>query len=749
MEKTLKELYREQYECYTKLSQEDIERLYASEGIELDSLEIQLKELKNEIKRKKDELPSPEERLLSTIFGTDRYAEQELNEIKRLEQQFNDLEKTYNNLSFQSEFDIEDMLKVIKTKIENKRKLMEANNAKNIEKKELALKQEIKELENKYELLQRKYNNFYKQFHKVVRGIIPKNRKFPSKELRNKIVEGTLGIAKYWATIYFRKSDNTQSFDDLHQIANQALISAAYYYIPSNRAKFTTYARKCIENQLKKAVYSSKKMKKRPYNAKDFFQKEKDLINYVKWFLNASSCVSENNILECYPHVLRRFRIKIREYNRELSLFGEYKRSFQSCSYASAKNRERFDEIISNVIKILKNSKLKVLLSEDEINLINLWLNYNNELTPLNELFYYLNSYIKKLDQIEKFLNIEKKLQSKNDGITPSLQEILEEFNKRIKIKNKEKYRLKQEGFYKKMPFSYKTPATYYGLYMDEYNVDPLISADLYEDGYNASKAKEKDDILREREDSGDYYWWQINNFIDEIKALDIQDNQRIVFDYDSDFEEIEDYYVHRVGKEVHTSLGYYKIFTKEEAIKELEKLLQKYENDDDYLKRILKERKDNVNNLLNEVNSEIFEYNKEMRAIEDKYVEGSSYEKYLKEDDILNIKSNIELLYAEDLELFILLNDNKERNRTFAFPVEEEALSNLFMQDYYKELDKLTNLEREVLLRYFDSLGQHSVTAKEIGNDLGITPAKVYKEKDKALKKLQNSKIMQSYIEE
>ena len=70
-------------------------------------------------------------------------------------------------------------------------------------------------------------------------------------------------------------------------------------------------------------------------------------------------------------------------------------------------------------------------------------------------------------------------------------------------------------------------------------------------------------------------------------------------------------------------------------------------------------------------------------------------------------------------------------------------------MQDYYKELDKLTYLEREVLLRYFDSLGQHSVTAKEIGNDLGITPAKVYKEKDKALKKLQNSKIMQSYIEE
>ena len=130
------------------------------------------------------------------------------------------------------------------------------------------------------------------------------------------------------------------------------------------------------------------------------------------------------------------------------------------------------------------------------------------------------------------------------------------------------------------------------------------------------------------------------------------------------------------------------------------------------------------------------------------KFFEGPNYKTYLKEQDVIKTKNDIELLYGEDLELFILLNGINTQ-KTCDLTVEEEVFNNLFMSDYYKELENLTKLEREVLLKYYDENGQHSVTAKEISSELGITVDKVYKVRTRALKKLQNSKIMQSYLEE
>lgn len=749
MEKTMKELYREQYQTFSKLSQEEIEELYLSEGIEFESIKNQLDNLKQIIERKKDELPSEEDRLMRAIFGEDLRVQKELEEIKILEEKCLELERMYKSLSSQIDFnlDIEEMLKSIKYEIVEKRKIIEENNSINMQKKEDELNLEIKELENKYEKLRSQYNNFYKQFHKVVRGLCPNTRKYPSHDLRNKIVEGTLGIASYWATVYYKKSDNTQSFDDLHQIANLALISAAHYYVPSDRAKFATYARKCIENQLKKAVYKSKKMKKRPYKAQDFFQKEKDLIKYVKMFLEATTTVSENRISEYYFSILKEFRDGLREFNRNLRLFGDTKRSFQSFSYSSLKQRDNFDKVIYNVINILRNSKLKELLSEEEIELTNLWLNYTNKLTPLNELLYYLDIYIGKLERIEEYVIIEKELQEKNDGITPTLDDILEEFNKRIKYTNQEKYHLKKEGFYKKSIVGYKEPENYYGVYMDEYNVDPFISADDYEDSHSGliSKQKEKDDILEEFEE----FSYEVDNCLKTIDFRCLEDNDKVIIFYsDSEYSLLKDcdaydYYVNSDITE-----KFYKILPKSEAIEELNRLKQYYENSDEYLKKVLKERKNYVNSIINETNKDIYAYNRECKIIRAKYFDGPNYKKYLKKEDIFKIKNDIEILYGNDLELFILLNGNN-KSKTDTLSVEDEALNNLFMRDYYAELNNLSSLEREVLLKYFDSNGQHSLTAKEIGSELGITSNRVYKEKTKALKKLQSSKIMQSYLEE
>ena len=127
MEKSLKELYKEQYDCYPELSQEEIEELYASEGIVHNSFENILNDLRVEIKRKKDQLPTAEDRLWKAIIGSDLETEITLNEINALERKLVDLEFNYysqNDLNV----DVEEELKLIKQEINNKKRYLEEKN---------------------------------------------------------------------------------------------------------------------------------------------------------------------------------------------------------------------------------------------------------------------------------------------------------------------------------------------------------------------------------------------------------------------------------------------------------------------------------------------------------------------------------------------------------------------------------------------------------------------------------------------
>jgi len=101
---------------------------------------------------------------------------------------------------------------------------------------------------------------------------------------------------------------------------------------------------------------------------------------------------------------------------------------------------------------------------------------------------------------------------------------------------------------------------------------------------------------------------------------------------------------------------------------------------------------------------------------------------------------------------LLTLINSDEAKgkwNSAISFSTEEEALNNIFLDDYHQSLSQLPEMERQVLERYFDELGIHSEKVKEIGKDLGITPNKVYKVKSKALTRLRNDPIMQSYLED
>lgn len=142
-------------------------------------------------------------------------------------------------------------------------------------------RQLLRERLNKLKYLSKNYDQ---KIYKSTQGYIPYNRKFPSVNLRNKIVSGNLYLAISLAYIYFKKSKNNISYDDLVQVAYKSLISAAHYYCPNDKATFKTYASRCIENALKREIYP-KKRKKKKYD-KDFIKKEKDKIKYMQMILN-------------------------------------------------------------------------------------------------------------------------------------------------------------------------------------------------------------------------------------------------------------------------------------------------------------------------------------------------------------------------------------------------------------------------------------------------------------------------------
>lgn len=101
----------------------------------------------------------------------------------------------------------------------------------------------ITDIDKKIKELKSKLPTPSYRYYLTVMGRKHNIRKYPSEELRNKIVEGTMYLAIIYASIYTKKLEGQIEFDELFQIASEALISAAHYYIPNGPTTFTTYAR--------------------------------------------------------------------------------------------------------------------------------------------------------------------------------------------------------------------------------------------------------------------------------------------------------------------------------------------------------------------------------------------------------------------------------------------------------------------------------------------------------------------------
>jgi len=691
-DKSLKQLYRQQYDLYPTLSQEEIVALYESEGIREESVDEVIEQLHELIKHKKDELSALRlYKLMSSIFGDD--SEKMTVEVESLEQEISQLERQANKL-------------------------------------------------------QRNYKDCGHKFFVSTRGIIPKNRVYPSIELRNKVVCGTLWLAKYWAGKYYRKTDNDVSFDDLLQMAYMALMSAAHYYIPSDRAKFSTYASKCIENKLKREIYHRKKVKKRSCKPEEFFQKEKDKIKYIKMFLEAHK--SKKGLNKYYTKVkpeyissiLRRFRQNVRIHNREMKLTGQTSRLLPS--FSGDRTSKKYDDIVERIISMINDSKMKALVTNDDRELANLTVNYQKippEQQEIYELIYYLDCYLYKLDLIELYLETEKELTSKNEGVPPTDDEILEELGKKVRREEREIYKLKTEGLWETR---YRiTSFNYYHLYKKLYEVDPFVSPDEYQK-YKSKK--------QEREDIADYAQYEILERLDcLIESIENCLSDRVIL-YFSEDELIYDDWEEFWGEEDYDD-EVANVFSKAEALERLRTIKRTIpELVDDYVEAELRKRRDIVNAELAKENAPMVQHNQLVRTSLEKSAFVKRTKQLLRSTESTRISDDIELLFADDSELLILLNSNANQrgfSRQATLSVEEEAENDAFLEDYYEALSNLPEEEREVLLRYFNEDGIHSMKAEDIASELGISKSRVYKIKAKALKRLSKNPKLQSYNEE
>lgn len=769
--------YNEQIDTLSKLTQEEIVALYESEGIIFETAEEQLIKLNDLIMQKEEELEKlrenrAEQKIMKAIFETD-----EQKKIASLEVELYNLKKTYEEFKEMRNSMIESMpmlLSNLNNEFDNINEKIELEiKSKNQELKELnensydtkeknitKLKEEIEELKKEALKFKNTYRTFAKKFSNYTRKYIKRDRKYPSNELRNKIVLGTIGIAKYWAKVYFYKTENTIPFDDLFQIASQSLVSAAHYYIPSERATFSTYARRCIENKLKQEVYNKRKSKKMPYNPKDFFKKERDRIKYITLFLNVLRTKSRSGLTLYYSEkyiertsvILDRFREQIRDHNREMKLRNELDRLLPS--FGGKRTKERLDEIVERIIKMLNESKLRALVTDEDRNLASLYVNYQKkplETQEIYELIYYLDCYRKKIDLIESYLTVEQDFMEKNSSITPSDEEMLALLNKDVKSRNSERYRLRRDGLFNKGHVPYHYFYDYYNAYKDTYDVDPFISGEEYDRGGYKSKEKERDEILSQLEDDCDDLIDILMNMIDEIEASDVL---KVVLCFsDNPFQIYEDWKVYEEGNDYIDG----DVLDKEKAIERLYDISISLNSIDyldsekveEYLNGELKTRKDRVNAYLLEMNAPVIIQNQEIAELNDKLSKGAKYEKRFTMEQLIGIKRDIELLYEDDSDFFMLMYmDNRKSKRTVDISLEEEVINNLFLKDYYAALDELTEIEKQVLLNYYDVNGIHSKTAKEIGEELCISERKVYNIKTRALKKLSFNSKLKGYNE-
>lgn len=631
----------------------------------------------------------------------------------------------------------------------------------------------IVELEQRLEKLRYLSRNYDNVLYRSTRGLTFRNRKFPSVDLRNKIVTGHLYLAVYLAGVYFKNEDNTISFDDLVQSAYKALVSAAYYYVPNDRAKFTTYASKCISNSLKREIYPSKGRKNKKQTFENYLQGEKDKVAYMEMFFNAIKDrdfkfkgQKGGTLKRLDSSILRDVDLQIKNYNQEKTFREESNRIIKRLLKTKSVN-----DVLDEYFQLMKEGKISLLITEEEREIINLLVSHEGipqDKQILYETFYCLRLYLQKIDDILLYITAENESFKNNEGIVPTDEELLREINECIKRDNKEIFQLRKSGFFDSRRPSFRQYCAYRNEYLDTFGYDFFALADrresrtsekeyiayFYDERLVELLIKACDDIRNI--DSEKVVLYYENNEKDELFPVGVReyvdlsllsDDEKTelyrpyFYEWDLDSVDEESYY-----KQIFLSVAVFDemtIISKEEASLILDTYFSRYKTLEDFIDYELDCRKKKVNEQLEEKNGPIREHNRAIKNQMDKYDAGKKYKKYLDMERLSNIKRNIEILYSDDDSIF---DYDRNRSRQSILSVEDEALQSVFLTDYYNALLQLPEIQGNVLKLYFDENGERGKRAGEIASELGISESRVYREKDKALRKLRTNPKMLSY---
>ena len=289
-----------------------------------------------------------------------------------------------------------------------------------------------------------------------------------------------------------------------------------------------------------------------------------------------------------------------------------------------------------------------------------------------------------RLEDAEVYLSIFQELQEHGVGGESFYDEMLKKFNQRVHEFNSNIYRLKQVD-----DIPLRRRITYFDEYFDQYDVNFLYNESF---DVGISRAEEIEQIREEKDE--------------ELMNLTYEDHLDEEFGYD-DFDLTEEY----------------------------EEML------DDMVKEELASRKNHVLEIVKKKNEPIYAANKKKLA--DKKYLGKPYRRKYRMQDILDIEKDISLLYSDDESIF----DSRDvRRKKDYLSVEEQAEVELFLEDYRQSLEELSPIQKNILNLWFDDNGIHSMSAKEISSVLGISSKKVYCEKEKAIKTLQKSSVLQNY---
>ena len=675
------------------LSKEEIDQMYLDEGITDKSLEKQIADIEKEL----DNLAtrygmSAESRLLDLIMNSNRRRFIVINEMIIYEQRLETIEHQLEDF-----YCDDDTFLSLCTKYQEYEACLhelQQEYLTYLEQDEIDRidKERYRELKNKLldkrDKLQEKLEHPEEKILSVGLGDRRKSRNYPSDELRNKVFHGTIKLARFYARRYQEKVKGKFTYDDLFQMASEALLSACHYYVPNGNANFFTYASTCICNRLNRELFPKKKKR-----TKDFFEQEKHNISYIEMFLHLQFReIGKINPFGRYTPVgfMRKFKKLIAQYNSDMLNTNQPSKVF-SVGNRKMDESEQYELLIDKVSKMLSTGKLQLLVSDDDRKMVSELAFYHNvfsgDLEPWT-LLEYLKIYVKRLEDVEDYLSIFEEI--RKDGVDGELfyDEVLKRFNQKVHEFNSNVYRLKQVD---DIPLRRRT--TYFDEYFNQYDVNFLYN-ESFDEGISREEEKEQ---IREEKDE------ELMNLMCENRSDE---------DFDWDY------------------LGFQKNEEYEETL-------------DKMVKEELASRKEYVLETVKKKNEPIFSANR--KKLEDKKYLGKSYRRKYRMQDILEIEKDISLLYSDDESIFDS-SDIRRKNNNLS--VEEQAEVVLFLEDYQQALEQLSPVQKDILNLWFDEDGIHSMSAKEISCTLGIPSKKVYREKEKAIKSLQKSKVLKGYLE-